>query len=87
MQGMPVEFEILKKKCKLTTRTRKLQVPSVDMSEQKIKLMQLEMKNAKLAEEKLRLEILVNKTRLEYYRKRNANKLLSKKDRKESIKP
>ncbi|PSN34350.1 hypothetical protein C0J52_17268 [Blattella germanica] len=84
MGGMPVELEVTKRKCKVTARTRRLNVPVQDLSEYKMKLMNLEMKNAKLTEEKLKLEILVNKNRLEYYHKKNAtNKTVAKKSKKE----
>jgi hypothetical protein len=67
-----------KKKCKFSTRAKEHpysqdQAPVSALAEHKMKLVLLEIRNAKLAKEKLKLEILVHKTRLEYYRKRNAS--------------
>jgi hypothetical protein len=66
------------KKHKVTTRVKKFphaqeQAPVSKLAEHKMKLVSLEIKNAKLAEEKLKLEMLVHKARLEYYHKRNAS--------------
>jgi hypothetical protein len=66
------------KKCKFSTRPKehphtKEQAPGSALAEHKMTLVLLGIRNAKLAKEKLKLEILVHKTRLEYYRKRNAS--------------
>jgi hypothetical protein len=74
------------KKCKVSTRAKKSahaweQATVSELAEHKMKLVLLEIKNAKLAEEKLKLEVLVHKARLEYYCKRNANyKVTDRKD-------
>jgi hypothetical protein len=70
--------EQMKKKFKVSTRAKKHphvqeQAPLSEFAEHKMKLILLEIRNAKLAKEKLKLEMLVHKTRLEYYHKRNAS--------------
>lgn len=67
-----------KKKCKFITRAKEHphsqeHTPMSALAEQKMKLVSLEIRNTKLAKEKLKLEMLVHKARLEYYRKRNAS--------------
>lgn len=67
-----------KKKCKFSARTKEHpqsqeQAPVSALAEYKTKLVLLEIRNAKLAKEKLKLEMLVQKTRLEYYHKRNVS--------------
>lgn len=66
------------KKSKVSTSAKKSahaweQAIASELAEHKMKLLLLEIRNAKLTENKLKLEVLVHKARLEYYCKRNAN--------------